>query len=113
AGALQKLIAYSWPGNVRELEGVIQKAMILHPSSMLQAEDIDLPIPYDESVAQGVNLHEAKSLVVGHFEQTYLANLLAAHRGNISRAARAAGKERRSFQRLLQKHGLKGHAFRS
>jgi len=39
------------------------------------------------------------------------ARLLAAHGGNISRAAKAAGKDRRSFQRLISKYSLDRKAF--
>jgi DNA-binding NtrC family response regulator len=113
AGPLQKLMAYSWPGNVRELEGVVQRAVILSPSSTLRAADIDVPIPYEEDVEHDVSLQEAKTQVVGQFERTYLASLLTVHHGNISRAAKAAGTERRTFQRLLQKYGLKGQTFRA
>ena len=38
---------------------------------------------------------------IEEFERTYLCNLLSTHQGNISKAARAAKKERRAFQRLL------------
>lgn len=111
-GPLQKLMAYSWPGNVRELEGVIQRAVILSPSFTLQTADIDVPTPYKEGAEGDVGLQEAKTQAIGEFERSYLATLLTAHHGNISRSAKAAGTERRTFQRLLQKHGLKGQAFR-
>jgi ActR/RegA family two-component response regulator len=42
-----------------------------------------------------------------------LVDLMATHKGNVSRAAKSAGKERRSFQRLLGKYGLDRAAFKS
>jgi DNA-binding NtrC family response regulator len=111
-GALQKLTLYAWPGNVREMEGVIQRAVILHPPSILQARDLELSMPHEDVVLEAVNLQEAKNRAIVQFERTFLANLLSAHHGNVSHAAKAAGKERRSFQRLLHKHGLKGAEFR-
>jgi len=37
-GAMQALMRYSWPGNIRELGNVIERAMILSPSSTLQLD---------------------------------------------------------------------------
>jgi two-component system response regulator GlrR len=54
---------------------------------------------------------EMKTKVIEEFERAYLSELLSSHHGNISRAARAAKKERRAFQRLLQKHGLDRRIF--
>jgi len=113
AGATRKLTSYSWPGNVRELEAVIQRAVILHPPSILQARDLDLSTPQEKELPEAVNLQQAKTRAIVQFERTFLANLLSTHHGNISHAARAAGKERRSFQRMLHKHGLKGDSFRT
>jgi DNA-binding NtrC family response regulator len=111
ARAMQKLSSYAWPGNVRELEGAIQRAIILHPPGILQPCDIDLPSAEEHKPA-AANLQQAKTHAIVQFERTFLANLLGEHLGNVSQAAKAAGKERRAFQRLLQKHGLKGDAFR-
>ena len=38
---MERLVAYDWPGNVRELENVIERAMILSPSSALIVEQLD------------------------------------------------------------------------
>ena len=109
--ALRKLLAHSWPGNVRELEGVIQRGVLLAPGSTLQPEDMDLPLPNHED--ENGAFHVAKARVVEQFEQTYLLDLMVAHQGNISQAAKAAGKDRRTFQKLLQKYDLKRHIFAS
>jgi DNA-binding NtrC family response regulator len=48
----------------------------------------------------------AKARIVGQFERDYLQEMLMRHNGNISRAARAAGKNRRAFYALMQKHKI-------
>ena len=55
-----------------------------------------------------LSFREAKAREVEQFERRYLTDLLDLHRGNISRAARAAQKNRRAFFELLRKHGLTG-----
>jgi DNA-binding NtrC family response regulator len=107
--AQQKLVAYSWPGNVRELEGVVQRAVLLAPSPTLQPEDIDLPCTHNGCAKEA--FHVAKAQAIERFEHTYLVELLAAHQGNISQAAKTAGKDRRTFQRLLHKYNLERHLF--
>jgi DNA-binding NtrC family response regulator len=110
--ALERLMGYSWPGNVRELEGVIQRAVILADGPCLQPEDFDIFVKQGAASPRNLGLAEAKFQAVGEFERTYLVNLLSRSHGNISHAAKAAGKERRTFQRLLKKHGLTGATFR-
>ncbi len=40
--AREALIGYRWPGNVRELDNVMQRALILQPGEVVQAEDLGL-----------------------------------------------------------------------
>ena len=49
---------------------------------------------------------EAKARVIEAFERDYLTRLLAQSGGNVTLAARRAGKERRAFGKLLKKHGI-------
>jgi DNA-binding NtrC family response regulator len=111
--ALQKLIAYHWPGNVRELEATAQRVVVLNSISIVEPEHIEVPGPYSDDRPINNTLSEAKSVAVGGFERRYLATLLAAYQGNVSHAARAAGKDRRTLQRLLRKYGLDRHSFHS
>jgi transcriptional regulator with GAF, ATPase, and Fis domain len=116
-----KLLGYSWPGNVRELEAVIQRAVAMAGSEVLESEDIDVPgadscdASLELAAHAGISLDGSfqtlKAKVIDEFERTYLAELLSVHQGNISQAARAAKKERRAFQRLLHKHGLDRRGF--
>jgi DNA-binding NtrC family response regulator len=113
SGALQKLLVYPWPGNVRELESVLQRAVILTSSPTLRPDDIDLPSPCHNGMAEGGVFRDAKTQVIEQFERAYLTDLLAAHEGNVTRAAKSAGKERRAFQRLLRKYDLDRCAFQT
>jgi DNA-binding NtrC family response regulator len=107
AGTLHKLAAYPWPGNVRELEAVIQRTVLLASSPGLQPQDIELPSPHQEDpVTRHTSFREAKAHAIEQFERAYLSTLLSAHQGNISQAAKHAGKERRAFTRLLEKYAL-------
>ena len=44
ATATAKLAAYAWPGNVRELENIMQRALILAPGEVIEAEHLLLPM---------------------------------------------------------------------
>jgi len=110
--ALRKLIAYEWPGNVRELESVIVRALVLTASATLQAEDIKLPQQSPKPAHGTALLRQAKTTMIHNFELSYLTNLLAAHRGNITHAAMAAGQQRSTLQRLVRKYSLNPKSFR-
>jgi DNA-binding NtrC family response regulator len=110
-GALTKLLDYSWPGNVRELEGVIQRAIVLRDCEILTADDLELQTMNDADGSESDLFRLRKSVAIGQFERNFIARLLAAHGGNISRAAKAAGKDRRSFQRLVNKYALERKSF--
>ena len=109
--ALHLFLEYSWPGNVRELESVIQRAIVLQDSEVLRPEDFSLS-KSRQYTADAALFQKSKSQAIGNFERNFIARLLTAHGGNISRAAKAAGKDRRSFQRLINKHGLDPQAFK-
>lgn len=105
-GALDKLMAYAWPGNVRELEGTIQSAVLLSTSLVVMPQDITVGGPPVQGKAESPLFREAKAQAGSTFERLYLIKLLTSCQGNITHAAKAAGKERRTFQRLLRKHNL-------
>jgi DNA-binding NtrC family response regulator len=53
-----------------------------------------------------LNFGQAKARAIEEFERSYLSRALAQSGGNVSAAARTAGKERRAFGRLLKKYGI-------
>jgi two-component system, NtrC family, response regulator GlrR len=102
--ALQRLLYHPWPGNVRELENVIQRAVVLADHEIISPDDI--PIEDRESRLEEQSFRRLKAKAIDQFEQNYLRRLLLIHEGNISKAARAAGKDRRAFWELMRKHDI-------
>jgi transcriptional regulator with PAS, ATPase and Fis domain len=102
--ALQKLIYYPWPGNVRELENVIQRVVVLAGHKIIGPDDI--PIGDREAKLEEQSFQQLKAKAIDQFEQSYVRRLLLIHEGNITRAARAAGKDRRAFWELMRKHNI-------
>jgi DNA-binding NtrC family response regulator len=97
---------YDWPGNVRELMNLVQRAAVIAEGDVVLPCHVALPI--DEAAAEvGSNtFRTARAKTLEMFERAYVRNMLAQHDGNVSRAARAAGKERRAFGRLVKKYKL-------
>ncbi len=108
--ALNRLLSHSWPGNVRELQNVLTRAIVLSDRDSIELSDLDLsddsPTPEEQS------FRAMKSRAVQRFERDFLATVLRAQQGNITRAASAAKKNRRAFWELLRKHGLLASATR-
>jgi DNA-binding NtrC family response regulator len=106
--ALRKLESYHWPGNARELLNTVQRAAVCANGRQIKAEDILLSAQANaqEPSSHGGTFQVAKQQTIEKFERTYVEELLARHRGNITQAAREAGKERRAFGRLIKKYGI-------
>lgn len=102
--ALEKLLLYDWPGNIRELENIIQRAVFLSEHRLIMEEDICLPVVFGS--AEPLSFKALKARAVAEFESAFIRRILATNNGNISRAARAAKKNRRAFFQLMRKHGI-------
>lgn len=109
--AMRKMLAYSWPGNVRELEAILHRAVVFSSSRMIDVLDIELPAAAAAQSPGHASWRGAKDEALLGFERDYLTRLLVEFRGNVSHAARAANSDRRTFQRLLRKHGIERVAF--
>jgi two-component system response regulator GlrR len=105
--AMQKLMLYEWPGNVRELENTVEYAIAMTQQNMITEELILQPngVVSEEPLRP---LKEAKDA----YEKGYLIHLLEFCEGNVSKAAKLAGKYRADFYDLLKKHNLKSEDFK-
>ncbi len=114
--AMSWLARQSWPGNVRELENLLHRHFVLAEGSVLAAPFSE-PAVAERRTKTGDRRHaplstetsfqQAKAVVISEFERRYLELLLAETGGNVSAAARRAGKERRALGKLLKKYGLR------
>jgi two-component system, NtrC family, response regulator GlrR len=102
--ALQTLLAYSWPGNVRELAHTVERAVAL--TNEVTLREIAIANLAPPQVAQQETLQQRKKQVIAQFEQAYLKEIMLTHDGNITKAAQAAGKNRRAFWQLLRKYDI-------
>ncbi len=113
-----ELRAHPWPGNVRELRNFVERTLALAgPTEPFSASALAAPISSPPPARGGVPVPtgavdlsrpflDHKSDVLSAFEEAYLKGILAAHEGNFSRAAAAAGLDRMYFKRLLKKYGV-------
>ncbi len=116
----ERLTHHHWPGNVRELENLIHREFLLAEGSVLRIDRSALAVDVIQGEACGrkmqpqleLGFRKAKAAAVAEFERDYLVRALADSHGNITLAARIAGKERRSFGRLLKKYGIDSTPYR-
>jgi transcriptional regulator with PAS, ATPase and Fis domain len=122
--AMTALEAYAWPGNVRELQNVVERACALAEGDTITRRDLPehvlhaspratsgSPTPAVETQLAGtgdLGLKDAKDRWMAVLEASYLRDLLERHAGNISAAAKAAGIDRKTFHRLVNKHQIRG-----
>ncbi|MEW8353467.1 MAG: sigma-54 dependent transcriptional regulator [Candidatus Thiodiazotropha sp.] len=113
AASLDRLNRYHWPGNVREMENLIHREFLLTEGSELGFDFLasgGSSEGCDQQLGDGGFQH-AKATAIEHFERRYLERLMTRSGGNVSLAARLAGKERRSLGRMLKKYGIDKQAF--
>ena len=73
--------------------------IVLQDAEELTPDDLELPKSADRNASESELFRQRKSQAIGHFERNFVVKFLTIYGGNISRAAKAAGKDRRSFQR--------------
>ncbi|MHC4271617.1 MAG: sigma-54 interaction domain-containing protein [Planctomycetota bacterium] len=103
ASALAKLMSYDWPGNIRELENIIQQATVLSQKPVIYSRNLNLQTSNNKYLC---SFSEAKQNIIEKFEKEYVSQLLSLFGGNITKAARKAGKDRADFSRLVKKYQI-------
>ena len=97
--AIAALKAYPWPGNVRELRHVMERAVLLTRSDVIQPSDLGIR----DASTRAPQLEEMDLDAA----ELYLINrALSRHNGNALLAAKDLGLSRSAFYRRLQKHGI-------
>ena len=129
-GVLEVLCAYDWPGNVRELVNCARYVSSLAQGQIVQTADLPqrlrslaeragpIATPLNTpstgggsefvspSVRYDLPYKQSKRMWLEVFEFAYITNLLNQYDGNVSHAAKAAGIDRKSIQRLLKRNRM-------
>ncbi|MGB7055501.1 MAG: sigma 54-interacting transcriptional regulator, partial [bacterium] len=93
--AIQRLSEYLWPGNVRELQNVIERAVVLAKSKLINLQEIGFE---KTKTAEVIPLKQIKKEAV--IEALNLANW------NITKAAKMLSIGRRSLHRYIKKFDI-------
>jgi two-component system, NtrC family, response regulator GlrR len=104
--SIAELQRHAWPGNVRELANYVERCLAFEEPPPLEAPP-GSPQSGAPRVDAGRPLRVERDRWLRRFEREYLEQLLAAHGGNVSAAARAAGVDRIHLYRLLWRAGLR------
>lgn len=103
--AIDVLMRYSWPGNVRELRNVIERIVIMNPTTTrFDRKHLPALVYRDGSRRSGdfLTLHQARAA----YERDYILKKLDENHGNISRAAEVLGLERSHLYRKMRALGI-------
>ncbi|MCA8996617.1 MAG: sigma 54-interacting transcriptional regulator [Planctomycetaceae bacterium] len=129
SAAIKKLTSHSWPGNVRELRNVVERAVILANSEVLEPADVVLTnlaleetddprpdsmkgtepeIPVDTAVDPELDLWGSfiqQNMSLDDIDRLYIEAVLQSTDWNKSAAARILQIERTTLDRRLKKYG--------
>lgn len=120
ASDLAGIIDYPWPGNVRELEALMHRAVVQSQSeselelkfpTLARKELSSTPAQHIPPDPLELGFNRAKAVAVREFERDFVERALLASHGNVSAAARLAGKERRAFGKIIKKLGVARQQF--
>jgi DNA-binding NtrC family response regulator len=120
--SLRYLEKQSWPGNVREFENTLLRSFLLSTGKYLEIDDHDSGVYLEEDNNQLSQnnadcmmppcFQDAKALAIESFEKDYLSQVMMISKGNVTTAAKIAGKERRALGKLLQKYDIDKYVYR-
>ncbi|HHT9123305.1 MAG TPA: sigma-54-dependent transcriptional regulator [Candidatus Wunengus sp. YC63] len=107
--AMKVLISYNWPGNVRQLKNVIESALVLANSEILDTTDLPEEIKHPENnvmtlknVDYNLSFRDAKKILIENFERDFIKKKLEEFSGNISRTAEALDMHRQNLQQKIR-----------
>src|ERR1700704_2600120 len=105
--AIEVLMRYSWPGNVRELRNVIERIVIMNPTTTRFERKHLPPLVYRDGGRRAPKrefstLHQARDA----YERDYILKKLDENHGNMSRTAGVLGLERSHLYRKMKTLGL-------
>jgi DNA-binding NtrC family response regulator/iron only hydrogenase large subunit-like protein len=111
--AVKAMQHYPWPGNIREMQNIIERSAVLAQGGLIRLENLPTIFTdiYEQCGNEEVNRRHTSfksecELHLSRTEKNLIQRYLEEAGGNVAKAARLASIPRRTFYRLLEKHGL-------
>jgi two-component system response regulator FlrC len=113
--AKAKIAAHDWPGNVRELENVIQRALILAPGEVIEADHLvfsagsgAMPAPSQPSAAAAAVVPADSPANIKDLEKQHILETLAKVGGSRKKAVELLGISERTLRYKLAQYRDEG-----
>ena len=105
--AVELLMSSDWPGNVEQLSSLLRQVVSLAAGPVISAEIVQRTLG-SGAAANIPTFDEARD----EFMRNYLVQLLQMTRGNVTQAAKLAGRNRTDLYKLLSRHNLQPDSFK-
>jgi two-component system nitrogen regulation response regulator NtrX len=106
--AMELLVQCPWPGNVRELKNLIERLIIMVPSSIISPADIRSSLRSPAFAEAGEPMGEdSLKAARERFEKDYILDHLRQNNWNISKTAEKLGIERSNLHRKLKAYDIR------
>ncbi len=102
AGAEERLGRYAWPGNVRELRNVLERALLLGGSDVIEAGELRFEGPG----APSSDMAPGSALTLEELEREHIARVLQDLGGRVAEASHRLGIPRSTLYQKIKKFGI-------
>ena len=116
--ALNIMMSYHWPGNVRELENLMERAVIMAKSHIIN--EVDILIPNQKQRMEGLKemfdgriTDNSLEEFLAHYEKTYITTLLKQYKGRIYSSAKISGIDAKTLYRKMKKYNIDKNIFKN
>jgi DNA-binding NtrC family response regulator len=114
---MDRFMKYHWPGNIRELQNVLEQALVLCRSRVIESVELpDRALSAEErqkaTSVEGPVIEEAPlDEWVKEQEREYIIRRLKAFRGKVGLAAKSCGVGVRTIRRKMRLYGIEKRDF--
>lgn len=101
--AKQMLLAYDYPGNVRELENIIERAVVLSRSEVIDTDDLPLLLPAPQREKQATDIEPIR---LDELERLHIVKMLKRNNWNLGHTAELLGIHRNTLRLKMKEYGI-------